>query len=314
MRRGRLIWEGTASEPGGEGIGPETLFLTASAGKTATAATVLRLVDAGRVRLADPAREYLPRLPGGRRIRVRDLLRHSSGLPDYLGSARVARTIDSDPDHPWTRREVLATVGPPAFRPGSRTRYSNTNYVALGGVIERAGGGSVQNAFERLVRAPAGAQDATWRYDDGEIGRFAAPHVQRRGAGSIAPWRGGSIPTDYWGEVWTDGGLATTAADLALIANDLVAGPLLRPRTKRAMLRFRSGGTGLGVFAQPYAGRRWIGHDGLYGGYSAQQWTDPDRKLTLVALANLETRPGRPDASWTVWKRLAQASLLTDPG
>ena len=312
VRRGRVIWAGAAGTTrlvGGEQATPGTWFLTASAGKSVTAAMVLRLVDEGRIRLGSRVVRWLPALSGARRITVRQLLRHASGLPDYLHSRRINGIIDRDPDHAWSREEVLSAVGPLRFRPGSRVRYSNTNYVALGGIVEAASGRSVQDAFADLLAGPLGLTESTWRYDESLIGNFARPYLERRGGRPRDAWAGGEIPTDYWGEVWTDGGLATTAAELATIGNRVVAGGLLRPRTRRAMLSFREQGTGLGVFRERVRGRTWVGHDGLYGGFSAQQWTHRGRNLTVAVLANLETRAGRPDASWSAWKRLARAAL-----
>jgi D-alanyl-D-alanine carboxypeptidase len=102
--------------------------------------------------------------------------------------------------------------------------------------------------------------------------------------------------------VWTDGGLATTGADLARFANALVAGDLLSPTTRAELLRFRERGYGRGIFRIRFDGRTVVGHDGLYEGFTAQHWTDPTSGVTVAVLTNAQTRGGDP--SWEIWKRL----------
>ena len=306
---GELVWAGVAGARNADGdpVGPTTRFITASAGKTVTAALVLRLADAGELALGDRVSEHVSGLRGARGIRIRHLLEHASGLPDYLSSNEIWRTIESEPAHAWTRDEVLAVVGKPRFRPGSRVRYSNTNYIALGAVIESVTGGSVTDAFRRFAATPLGLLDSSWDYDASLYRDGARPYLERRDGGLAEGWDHGFVSTDFVGEVWTDGGLATTGTDLARFANELVTGTMLSPGGRRALLRFRERGFGRGVFRYRFDGRRIIGHDGVYEGFSAQHWTDPRSGVTIAVLANLQSRRG--DASWVIWKRLARIAL-----
>ncbi|HEX6116456.1 MAG TPA: serine hydrolase domain-containing protein [Solirubrobacterales bacterium] len=308
---GELVWSGVAGERtlGGAPVAPGTRFITASAGKTVTAAMILRLADEGALSLGDRLAGYVPGIPGGGRIRIRNLLEHSSGLPDYLSSAEIWRTIQSEPAHEWTRGELFGVLGGLRFRPGSRVSYSNTNYVALGAVIEAVTGGSIEDAFHRLIAAPLGLTDSSWRYDPGLFDDGAHPYRERRDGGLTDAWDDGFVPTHFVGEVWTDGGLATTGADLARIANALVAGPLLSSRGRGQLLRFRERGFGRGIFRYRFDGRRIAGHDGLYEGFTAQHWTDPASGVTIAVLANLQARGADP--SWEIWRRLARVATAS---
>ena len=306
---GSLVWAGAAGNRAlnGDPATTETPFLTASAGKSVTAAMVLRLAEEGRLSLRDRVSRFLPDLYGAGRIRVRNLLEHSSGLPDYFGSGRIYDLVVNEPRHEWTRGELLDTVRRLRFRPGSRVAYSNTNYIALGGVIEAVTGSTIEAEFRRLVGDPLGLAHTSWLYDPALLDRGAHPYRERRGGELDDRWGAGFVPTDFVGEVWTDGGLATTAGDLARFANALVAGDLLGPAGRRALLRFRDGGWGRGVFAYRFEGDRVIGHDGLYEGFTAQHWTDPASGVTVAVLTNLESRG--IDPSWAIWKRLARLAM-----
>ena len=305
---GSLVWSGVAGERtlDGDPVTPSTGFITASAGKSVTAAMVLLLAQQGELALGDRLSEYVRGLRGARRVRLRNLLEHSSGLPDYLSSPRIWRLIESDPAHDWTRPELFEVVGRLRFRPGSRVAYSNTNYIALGAVIEEVTGGSIEDAFHRLVAAPLGITDSSWLYDPGLFDDGAHPYRETRAGGLTDSWDAGFVHTDFVGEVWTDGGLATTGADLARFANALVVGDLLEPPTRRALLRFRERGFGRGVFSYRLDGRRIVGHDGVYDGVTAQHWTEPRTGITIAVLANFESRGGDP--SWSIYKRLARAT------
>ncbi len=102
--------------------------------------------------------------------------------------------------------------------------YSNTNYIVLGAVIEEMTGRSIEETFRSLLAVPLGLNDSSWLYDPALFDDGAHPYLERRNGELTDGWDDGFVSTDYVGEVWTDGGLATTGADLARFANALVVG------------------------------------------------------------------------------------------
>jgi D-alanyl-D-alanine carboxypeptidase len=312
IQRGHSFWTGAAGTTvvnGIEPVTPHTLFITASTAKTVTAAMTLRLVDQGKLGLNETVARFLPGLRDAKDITVRELLQHTSGLPNYLTSPHIQHLISSDPQHVWTRAQVLRAVGWPRFKPGTRAMYSDSNYIALGGIIEAVEGMPLQQAFEELVTDPLGLTDSSWRYDNSQIGRFAHPNL-KTATGSVTDlWASGVIPTGHWGEVWTDGGLASTASDLAQIAHATVLGPLLKKSTREAMDDFQNNNqSGLGVFYRKFLGRYWVGHAGTWAGFTSQHWTYKRRGLTIAVMANLEN-PGGPNPAEEIFKALASVAL-----
>ena len=311
IQRGRPLWAGTVGtklRSGGDPVTPQTLFITASSAKMVTAAMVLRLVDEGRLHLDETVGRLLPGLRDGKRITVRELLQHTSGLPNYLTSPRIQELIQTDPQHAWTRAEVLRAVGWPRYRPGTRPTYSDSDYIALGGIIEAVEGVPLEDAFERLIKGPLGLTDSSWRYDNSQIGRFAHPNLTTPG-GVTDLWASGVIPTGHWGEVWTDGGLASTATDLATIGHATIMGPLLRRSTRLAMMQFTGGSqVGLGVYLRKFLGRQWVGHAGVWAGFTSEDWTYRKRGLTIAVMSNLET-PGGTNPAEEILKALAHVAL-----
>jgi D-alanyl-D-alanine carboxypeptidase len=130
-------------------------FRIGSVTKTFTAALVMQLVDEHRLRLDDSLARYLPGVvPEGSKITIRDLLQHESGLAnftDYLpwldnaDRSRTSRPID-------TLR--FAASKPLLFQPGTQWSYSNTNYIALGLIIEKVTGDSYRRELTQRILRP----------------------------------------------------------------------------------------------------------------------------------------------------------------
>jgi D-alanyl-D-alanine carboxypeptidase len=272
----------------------------------------MALAQRGQLDLNRPIGAWLPRLPGSGRVTPRMLMNHSSGLQDYFDDGAIDRIIRRHPFHLWRRGEVLAHVHRLLFRPATRHRYSNSNFVALGGILTRASGQSIEDLFQRFVAMRLHLEHSTYRYGAAPQSEFAHPLRPLR-SGRVRDRFGahGRVTTDYWGEVWTDGGLATTPSDLATIGNALYTGNLLSAQSVNEMLPARLRGWGLGTFGKSALGARWFGHDGWYGGFQTENWTNRKRDLTVDVFTN---RSGGRAVSARLWRDVAAAYLRPDRG
>ena len=142
---GRIVYEGAAGMADrirGVQITGKTTFELASASKPLTASAVLKLVEAGSIYLDDSAKKWLPDLPNDwSEITVRDLLTHQSGIPDYMVGMAIRdapRLLDGLTNEMLTARWRAS----PAllFTPGSRSQYSNSNFVLLAEIVAIASG------------------------------------------------------------------------------------------------------------------------------------------------------------------------------
>jgi CubicO group peptidase (beta-lactamase class C family) len=142
-------------------ITPQTTFELASVSKQFTATAILLLADRGKLRINDDVHKYLPELPPydtKRPIRIRDLLHHTSGLADYLEFKRIPA---SDPKFP-TNAEVFAQLLKHKrllFPTGTKYEYSNTGYMVLALVVEKASGKSLGTFLHDEVFEPMGMVD-----------------------------------------------------------------------------------------------------------------------------------------------------------
>jgi D-alanyl-D-alanine carboxypeptidase len=310
-RCGRLVWSGAAGVVDLRSQRPvtaDTRFVIASTTKFVTATMIMQLVERGRLSLSTPLARFYPRLPNARAITLRMLLTHTSGLPEYLDDPAIARTIANDPAHRWTRDEVLRSIRRAAFRPSSRFSYSNTNFVVLGGILERVGHLPVERAFRTGIGTPLRLVRSSFSYQPALSRLFAHPYQVGDDGKPVDEYVPGvGISADYWGPVWTDGGLATTAEELARIGDAVFEARLVRPATLRAMTTINRFESGLGLFPGPFDGDRWFGHEGSYGGFESELWHDPARGATIAVTTDMDERAGATATSERIWDGIAHA-------
>jgi len=259
-------------------------FRTGSITKTFVAALVLDLVAGGKLRLDDPVARWVPGLvPRGNEITVRQLLRHTSGLADYVDDPRVLRA----PARLWRPEELVAIAAaqPSAGAPGERFAYASTNYLVLGLVAERAGRAPLATQLARLL-APLRLRHTA--YVPGSVpGRsvhgYRAPSHQgvvtgdAVEVGTAAPWAGAA------------GAVVSSAGDLQRFFAALLGGRLLRPQLLREMEALVPAGRnryglGIAVFPTP-CGPAW-GHTGNVQGTVAVAWNTRDASRQVVLVVN----------------------------
>ncbi len=213
----------------------QSQMLAASIGKSFVAATTLALAKEGKLNLDDPLSKWLDdrawfsRLPNHSAITLRQLLTHSSGLPDYVHMKSFARSFSQDwskPGNPFPPEKVIAFVldQPALFEAGKGFGYSDTGYILLGLVIEAASGNSYyKEVTERFLR-PLNLK-MTSPSDRRELPGLAAGYTSPDYFG--LPRKTTTSPgLMAWnpGFEWTGGGLISTSRDLAQWAKLLYEG------------------------------------------------------------------------------------------
>jgi CubicO group peptidase (beta-lactamase class C family) len=274
---------------------PDTQFGIASGTKGLTALVVMRLVEEGALSLSTPARSVLgtdlPLIDDG--VTVEHLLAHRSGIGDYLDEEL---DLDlSDYLLPVPAQRLAATEAYldvldghlQKFPPGERFAYSNSGYVVLALIAERVAATSFHDLVRDLVCTPAGMADTAFLRSDELPGRAAVGYVRIQGE-----WRTNVFYLPVRGS--GDGGLYTTAADVATFWRALFAGSIVNEATLADMLRGRSAaredrGYGLG-FWLPVGGRA-VRLEGGDTGVRFASVHDPDRILTWTLLSNSDEAP-----------------------
>ena len=255
---------------------PATIFAIASLEKSFIAATILRLVERGRLRLDDRLSTFVPWYAVAKDVTVSELLTHTSGIPDYAqlpGFDRSAR----NPVSPTALVRRIATL-PLAFPPGTSSNYSNTDYVLLGMIVERVTHAPLAAWLRHDLFMSLGLH-ATARWEP------ILPEAQRA-EGSVAP----GSPT-----------LAFAAAELESNAQDLArwlialftlhvvnATDFARMTRPAHLADGTSVQYGMGFYAGTIDGNEGAWHSGYIEGYSSFIALVPSRQLGVVLLSNAD--------------------------
>jgi uncharacterized protein YbbC (DUF1343 family)/CubicO group peptidase (beta-lactamase class C family) len=297
-------------EPTREPMTADTIFDLASLTKcVATAVSVMKLIQDGRVRLNDPVAVYLPEFAqnGKEDVTVRELLTHYSGLPP-----------DLDLKAPWQGRDAafqLAMQARPIYPPGSRFLYSDINFETLGFLVEKVTGESLEAFAEANIYAPLGMRDTRFLPPASWLPRIAPTQYDEQGKmlrGMVHD------PTARrMGGVAGHAGLFSTADDLAKFAEELLRGNKVLSRlsiekmstpqqpANAASLR------GLGWdIDSPFASNRGdllpVGSYGHTGFTGTSLWIDPVTDTYIILLTNA-VHPNGKGSVVSLRSRLATA-------
>jgi len=254
---------------------PQPIVAWWSFSKTVIAAAALVLVDRGKLALD----ELVPHAP----YTLRQLLQHTSGLPDYGPNPEYHRAVDAG-EPAWTVDELLRRVDPAAlwFAPGTRFSYSNIGYLFVRQIVERAADADLSDALRTLVFNPLGIEGTRVASTADEFDAIVWRNERRYDPRWV-----------YHGCVI--GSLPAAATWLHRLMHD----GLLAPATKAAMLVARSydpevkapanSGYGLGIMIEPVRpGERFAGHAGGGPGSTVTVFSALTAKRTFAAAAGTD--------------------------
>ena len=293
-RDGKVIFEKAYGEADAESEVANTSgtrFSIGSITKPFTAVLIMQLEQQRKLQLTDSLCSYLTACPAGwGAIRLHHLLSHTSGIFDF------ARAPDADELRgvPQTQQQMLArfTHRPLAFSPGEKSSYSNSNYLLLGLVIEKAAGEPYSVVLRQRILEPLGMRD-TGVVNTDELVPPRAHGYMRNRQGRVV----NALPIH---SSWTlaSGSMYSTAEDLARFS-DALAGEKLIPRASvQRMWAAVAGDFGYGwrapaISSHTFA-KRLIEHGGRVPGFHAMLRRFVDDGLTIVVLSNqMEADPMR---------------------
>lgn len=203
----------------------EPAFLAYSITKTFTAALILRLCEAGQLRLDDRLVRWFPRIAHAERISLRQLLNHTAGIPDYGGMRAYSDGVKTSPSTPWSFERFAAETFDKGlwFGPGRGWAYSNPGYMLLKRVAEEVAGASYRALIAERIARRLGLQRT-----------FVAESIEDLAA--LAPGTSSALSPDgaprdvraHYHPGWVSHGVvASTASDVVCFLDGLFRGDLL---------------------------------------------------------------------------------------
>ncbi|WP_072804070.1 serine hydrolase domain-containing protein [Rhodococcoides yunnanense] len=298
----------------------EDHFRVGSITKTMVGTVVLQLVESGALSLTDVVSKYRSDVPNGDAITIADLLDMRSGLYSYTEDSYFNTVLDTNPSRVWDPEELLAIglAGTPYSPPDQEFRYTNTNTVLLGTIVESILGDDIGTVLTQKIFEPLGLHHTSFPEPGDASLPEPSPHGYLFGTNSSArvsvklsssdvesARKGTLLPNDVtdldpsW--IWAAGGAISTAADIATYGRALVRGEGLlgldSQSRRRASVTVESADPSPGDYGLAWqAYGPLIGHDGAIPGFQSFMGHDPISDTTIVVLCTLRDGPagGRP--------------------
>ena len=319
---GEFLTSGVASIESKQPIRADTRFRIASVTKSFTATIVMQLVAERKLSLDDTVQDLAPDLlAAGGKITVRELLGHTSGLPDYVKSdafvkrASAGKSVTPQQALKFVARQELE------FEPGSKYAYSDSDNIALGLIIEEATGSSYEQQLRSRLLEPL-------RLDQTSLAtslRFPKPHAegyQYSEGGVGEPENVTDIPLDPNG-AWASGALISTPEEVSRFFGALLGGDLVPAEQLREMKVTVPGAgsppgpgknnAGLGIFGWTIScGEIW-GHTGSWPGFRTLGAASADGDQAVAMVVNATETSDKANQAILRAQELAACHALGKP-
>jgi D-alanyl-D-alanine carboxypeptidase len=293
---------------------PFDAFRIASVSKGFNAYLAARLIDNGALSIETTLGERIPGvLPAAEGVTLRQLLQHTSGLPDYIRAPAFVKGFLADPTAYLSPTQLTGFVRdePLEFAPGSQYHYSDTDNIAAGLIEEKASGLTYEQLLKRQVFGPLGMRNSSLPITT----KMPRPFLHGYDIES------GKKPEDISELInpagaWASGGIVSTPLDMARFARRYVP-TVLATATVEGPFYLGSSSppgpgknfAGLGLFRYRTGCGTVYGHTGSFPGYRILLASSADGRRSVVFVANAQIVPGQgsPKVAKAITKAQARA-------
>lgn len=292
-------------------------FYSYSVTKSLIAAAVLHQVSGGYLDLNAPIQNAWPNFPVATPITLRQILSHTSGLPDYGGLPAYHEAVKTTPGAPWSPETFLEVASQRGllFDPGQGWAYSNIGYLALKLLLEKVTGQPMQDSLDELFFAPLGLKQTFVATSLDEVTGLMPGYTSIFGSGLE------NMAQRYHPGWVSHGVVVSTAAELATMIHALITGQILDLTLIEQMAQpvhslgphppLQNVGCGLGLFVDTASPYGWVaGHNGGGPGYSIAAFhfsALAGRPTTIAAATNREGDNVGLDVAYALAHVLAEA-------
>lgn len=316
---GKGIWKGTSGvSHDNVAINSDMLLGMGSNTKTFISTATLLLQEKGLLSIDDSIGKWIHNRPNiNGQITIKQCLNHTSGIFEYTKNGSVNDSIFGNPHKIWTKDELIALANAPYFVAGTGWKYSNTNYVIVGKIIEMVTGKSHQQVIRELILTPAGLAN-TYFYDEANL-ESRMPHQWSTRFNGTSLMDMSTLEANYnptlFSMASTAGSMITTAEDNVQFWHKLTSGQLLSPESFKQLTTFVDDGYGLGIFfySKMLNGRSFYSHGGTYFGFINENMVDTTSGVCIAVLTNQDSISNNTLFS-TVMRALHKVSIQMPVG
>src|SRR5688572_3864417 len=260
-------------------------FRIGSITKMFTAAMILQLVEAGKLKLTDTLDKFFPQIPNAKKITIVQILSHRSGIPNVRRDQNSQGNVNTTP---ITKDEMLGLIAKatPDLEPDSKQSYSNSGYFLLGLIIEKLTGKPYEEALKERITSKIRLTDTYTATGNIDVNKNEALTYINVGGG----WK--QVPETHPSILFGGGAIVSTPNDLAKFIQALFDGKIVSKENLDQMKKIRDGdGLGLGMEPFTFAGKTFYGHAGGGDNYGAWLAYEPEEKLAVAYTTNAKVYP-----------------------
>jgi len=253
-----------------------TKYKIGSVTKTFTAVMIMQLVEEKRLKLEDKLSKFYPQIPNADKITINDLLRHRSGILDYVNADSTVNMMAK-----VSKKEMIAKIAayPSVFEPNSKAEYSNSNYYLLGCIIEDLTKVSYATNLKNRITNRLKLKN-TYMVDKVDVNRNESySYIYDGSKWNLFPEWDMSLP-------FAAGGITSNANDLTAFMRGLFNGKLLKQSSSLEEMTKLNQSYGIGLVTFPFGERKFYGHTGGIEGYKSVVGYYPTEKLGISLIAN----------------------------
>lgn len=267
---------------------PQTIFEIASLTKQFIAASILILQEKKLLNVQDSLNKYIPDYPDGDKIKIYNLLNHTSGIKDHMD---LVESIESG-THKYTMEEIIEIFKyePLEFETGTDFEYSNSNYILLGYIIELVSKKNYKEYIRENILKPLSLNNTGFLSDEVIIKNKAIGYEKIEKFGDNYESEK-SIDTEG-SLIASAGEMYSTVEDLYKWEEGLYSGKIINKQSLKEMLTPNSGDYGYGWFIDENTkGNKSITHGGSLPGYTSDVKRNIDKKYLIIILSNRNEDP-----------------------
>jgi CubicO group peptidase (beta-lactamase class C family) len=290
----------------------ETHYEIGSITKQFTATAVLQLKEAGKLSLSDTLARWIPEYKRAAQVTIRQLLQQTTGIPNYTdvdGFEKIAS------QKPASFAAILALIDkkPLEFQPGSRFTYSNTNYILLGEIVERASATSWESYIRERIFTPAQMTHSGFIDDEPKLEPMATGYVVEKNVVKVAPKFGS-------GWAWSAGAIVSTVGDMLAWDAALFGGRLINQTDLASMFAggkeaFGAGSTyGFGWVVDSADGHKRYWHNGGTFGFLSANLVFPKDRVAVVVLQNADTIATPESTAQRIFEAFQPSAIVAAAG
>lgn len=253
----------------------ETQFKIGSVSKTFTAVLIFKAIEENKLKLDTKLSKFYPQIKNSEKITIKNLLNHSSGIYSIT---------DDETYLSWNTQEISETdlinkiiEGGIDFEPNTKSEYSNSNYILLSFILEKAFKKSYSQLLEKYITKPLNLKNTYFGKSKNSDQNIANSYLFNE------VWQ---LETDTHPSIpMGAGAILSTPSDLVVFINALFEGKILKKENLAQMKTFENN-FGLGLFQFPFENHSGIGHDGAIDGFKSVLSIFEKEKISYAIISN----------------------------